>query len=227
MKTHHQKKSWFVKNKNQIFISILGSIGSAIFIGLLFGFPKFVIEHWGYVKGRFVFATSEPISVNIIRSFVNNQFILTKNPDGTVKDFNVYGANTTFQIHLMVANNYDESVRISSMDIYGITPYTKITSLMPEAVLAPSEHRVFDFPEVPLFKIKDSLIVPALFSGNLRLQMATEFGEKTFSLCCVCFGGIIRPVDDHLFWVGTDSSCLKYELENSEGFYKQSQGFTK
>jgi hypothetical protein len=221
------KKPWFRRNRDQIIISIIGSISSTILIALLFGAPQYVIEHWSYLKGVYAHWIKEPIRVDIIRSLVNHQFVLTKNLDGSIKEFKVSGSATTFQIKLRLTNNYEQPMLISSLLIYGRNSSEKITSTRPEITLAPLESKEFDFPQVQLFGIQDTLIIPALLSGSLGLDVTTEYGVKSLELNCVCFSGLIQPVNDHLFIVGKDSSCLKYEMENPDGVYKQTNGFTK
>jgi hypothetical protein len=205
------KVSWFRKYKNEIIINVLGSFGAAILIWVLFGLPKTLMDNWEYMKSYAVFALTDPLRARTARSFVNNQFILTKNSDGSVASFNVNGPNTSYHAVVAITNDFDEPIVIKSLAIFGVEPRAKITSCFPQITLAPSQTESIEIPEKSLFQVKDSMIVPALLSGKLLLKVGTEFGAKSFAINGVCFAGTILPGNDRFFLAGVDSTCLKVE----------------
>ena len=156
------------------------------------------------------------MKLELKRSLVNNMFLLTKGPNRSVSSFHIYGPNTSYQLSLAITNTYSDPIEITYGKVVGRTTGALITTFNSSFKLYPSEPTTLRFQEIHLTDA-DSLINTSLLSGQLLLTVETTYGSVSLPVNGVCFMGAILPDNDKFYLAGSDSSCIKYELNAPEG----------
>jgi hypothetical protein len=184
-----------------------------------------VVKPLDYVAGAFPqiqnrfseFFASKP-RIEIKRSTFNNMFTLAKSSEQ--KDsIIVNGANTTHRLIVKITNTSDEELRINSFEVYDREKeellFVKGVE-NGEALIITSKTKEFEV-ESPSLLGKDN-IVRAIESGKLKLVVKSNFGSLTLPINCICFyNGQIFSNGKHLYSLGSDSNCLKFEYNDPEG----------